>query len=393
MAHHPLFDCQGLAEQLTTMKRKRIIVSVTNDLSTDQRVKKVAEILHQLDYEVVLVGRALPDSLPIQRPYTCRRFQLPFHSGALFYISFQIRLFFFLMFSKADVLLSNDLDTLLPNFLASKIKGISLVYDTHEYFCGVPELQHRPFVRSIWRGVEAWIFPKLRWVFTVNPSIAQLYYQDYGVIPRVFRNIGPRLQPRKWKTRAELGLPESAFIFINQGTGINIDRGMEEAVDAIAQIPNACLLLVGSGDAIPNLKRVVAARALQDKVLFVNKMPYEELLHFSQAANCGLSLDKPSNINYQFSLPNKIFDYIQCQKPIIASDLKEVAAIVRDYKVGLIAADHQTATLQDVMQQMMVLQPKGTFDGALQKAAETLHWEAESAELLKFYRDLKVGKP
>src|SRR5690554_8002629 len=92
------------------MKPKKIIVSVTNDLYTDQRVHKVCSFLHDNGYQVLLVGRKLKDSQPItDRHYSIKRFKLVFTRGALFYANYNMRLFWFLLFSKFDVLLSNDL--------------------------------------------------------------------------------------------------------------------------------------------------------------------------------------------------------------------------------------------------------------------------------------------
>lgn len=373
--------------------QKKIVVSVTNDLATDQRVGKVAQLLHHLNFEVVVIGRKLPGSLPINRPYRCVRFRLPFRKGALFYVSYQLRLMWFLLFERADVLLANDLDTLLPNFIASKLKRVPLVYDTHEYFCGVPELQNRPFVRGVWHAVERFVFPRLKHVFTVNQSIANLYHAEYGVMPQVFRNIGPRIVQQTWKTRRDLNLPEDQFICINQGTGINTDRGMEEALEAIIQLEGVLLLLVGDGDVVPQLKALVETRNLAHKVRFVPKMPYHEMLHYTHNANCGLSLDKPTNTNYKLSLPNKIFDYIQCGIPIIASNLPEVATIVKGHNVGLIVANHHTATLKTAITEMRQLVTKRVFDEPLQQAASQLHWEAEAVALTHFYAGLEMGKP
>src|SRR5689334_15932835 len=124
--------------------KKKVIISVTSDLVTDQRVHKVSQTLHANGFDVLLVGRKMRKSLPLEkRAYRTKRFALWFEKTALFYMNYNIRLFFFLLFSRVDILLSNDLDTLPANYLVSILRKKPLVYDSHEYFTGVPELQHR----------------------------------------------------------------------------------------------------------------------------------------------------------------------------------------------------------------------------------------------------------
>ena len=135
--------------------QKRIIVSVTNDLTTDQRVDRSCITLIKMGFDVLLVGRQLSHSLDLEpRNYRTKRMKLWFTRGPLFYAEYNLRLFFFLLVHKADILLSNDLDTLPANYLASGIRHLTLVHDCHEYFRGVPELNNRGFVAGIWKFLE-----------------------------------------------------------------------------------------------------------------------------------------------------------------------------------------------------------------------------------------------
>jgi glycosyltransferase involved in cell wall biosynthesis len=366
----------------------RIIISTSNDISTDNRVHKVAMVLLNVGFDVLWAGRQLPDSLPLDKPYATKRFKLWFNRGALFYANLNMRLFVYLLFKKTDVYLSNDLDTLWANRWASRLRGKKLVYDTHEYFLGVPEIQHRPLVKWFWGRIEKSIFPKLPYIFTVNESIATLYEKDYNRRPIVFRNISMPPEIRHWKSREELDLPIDKFIFINQGSGINVDRGMEEVLEAMAQIDRALLLIVGTGDAIPALKKRAEKPDLTGKVRFIDRMPYEALLHYTHAADVGITLDKDTNINYKYSLPNKVFDYIYCEIPILSSRVVEVASLVKRYNIGVVAKDHATQTLVACMRQLME-QPKDLFVPGLEKAGKDLNWEKEKRVIVDFYTQLK----
>ena len=134
---------------------QRILISVTSDMVTDQRVNRMASTLKEAGHRVLVIARSLKTSAELMpKRYRIIRFKLWFEKGPLFYLTFNIRLFGFLMWHHADILVANDLDTLLPNYLASRLKRIPLVYDSHEYFTGVPELQGRPLIRKIWKTIE-----------------------------------------------------------------------------------------------------------------------------------------------------------------------------------------------------------------------------------------------
>jgi len=361
---------------------KRIIISVTSDLYTDQRVHKTAITLQEMGFDVLLVGRKLHSSLPIKRSYKTKRMRLIFKTEVWFYMEYNIRLFFFLLFTKTDVLLANDLDTLLPNFLISKLKRNLLVYDSHEMFCEGPELQGRKFVQSVWRFIERSIVPKLEFTYTVSQSIADAYNKRYNVNFQLIRNI-PKLE--KESKKVEQFNFGGKKIILYQGV-MNPGRGLEETIAAMPFVENAILVIIGFGKVEDELKELVRKFNLEDKVIFYGKVPFEDLLSYTKQANVGLLLERPFGLSFTYSLPNKLFDFIHAELPILASPLVEVKRIMDQYNVGELVDNYTPEHIAKKLNEMLTDEEKvKDWKQNMQKAKQELNWENEQKKLIEIY--------
>jgi len=368
---------------------QRVVVSVTNDLVTDQRVHKVCTTLSTMDFDVVLIGRKLSNSLAINRNYKTVRMKLLFNNGFMFYAEYSIRLFFKLFFIKKDVLLSNDLDTLLPNFLISRIFSKKLVYDSHELFTEVPELIDRPTIKNTWLSIEKFIFPRLKNVYTVNASIASIYKKKYNVDVEIIRNIAPLFENESLDIALSKKVKGNKKMLILQGSGINMDRGAEEAVTMMQYLENVVLYVIGSGDVFDKLKELVKTLKLEDKVFIKNRMSYQELMEYTKIADLGLSLDKGTNLNYEYSLPNKVFDYIQAKTPLLVSNRKEIASLVLDNNIGLVVENLDPEKLAQVIKNIFIDQELlKEWRENLVKAQKRYNWEKESIKLKNIFNNL-----
>ncbi|MCI4671287.1 MAG: glycosyltransferase [Bacteroidia bacterium] len=361
---------------------KKLYITVINDLSGDQRMHRIATSLMDLGFEVHLIGRRLPDSIELNRPYHCHRMRLLFNKGKFFYLEYNLRLFLYLFFRKVDILNSCDLDTLLAGFLLSKLKRIKLVYDSHEYFTEVPELQHRAATRNIWLRLERWIFPKLKHVYTVNDSLAKVYSDLYEVEVHSIRNL-----PFS-KAENQLGSKENIFIY--QGA-LNLGRGIELMIQSMTLLEEFQLWIVGKGDIEGDLKQLVGELKLGQQVFFKGFIPLEKLHELTSQAILGFSLEENMGKNYYYASPNKVFDYIQAGIPVIASDLPEMRKIIENHQVGevLKESDRNSEKLAQLIRQILELEKQNqSYSKSSKLAAKSLNWESEEKKLKKFYQKL-----
>ncbi|MBK9285215.1 MAG: glycosyltransferase [Sphingobacteriaceae bacterium] len=369
--------------------KKKVIVSVINDLVTDNRVQKTCGVLAESGYEVLLVGRKLKNSLPVPNwNMQTKRMKLIFTKGPLFYLFFNIRLFFILLFTKADLLFANDLDTLWPNFIVSKIKSIPLVYDSHELFCEVPELKNSNLKRKIWQSLESNIVPKLKYCITVNQSIANIFNEKYKVHFFVIRNI-PQKPNVNTKSKEQLNLPAQTKIILMQGAGINVERGAEELVEAMKEVNQALLLIIGGGDVWSKLAKLVEVHQLQDKVILIDKIPKEELISYTLVADLGISIDKNTNLNYYNSLPNKLFDYLQAGIPVLATHLPEIERILNQYNAGWFIENHLPSHIAERINYILGSEELAIKKTNALRAGMELNWETEKVKYLKLIEGIQ----
>lgn len=355
--------------------KKRIIISVTSDLATDQRVLKVARSCFVNGYDVLLIGRKLKNSSPLNLPFKYKRMQLLFNHSALFYAEYNIRLFLILLFSCSDILLSNDTDTLLANYLASKIRRKKLVFDAHELFPEVPELVNRSKKKYIWKKLEDWIFPHLSHSYTVCTSISEYYKKKYNIHMKVVRNV-PYYHYRN-KQNIKISYPNKKII-LYQGA-LNVGRGLEWVLEAMPFIENGVLVIIGDGDIRQKLEEQTKTLKLEDKVLFLGKIEAEKLHEYTPSAAIGLCLLENKGLSYYYALPNRIFDYIQAGVPVLATRFPEITTIVETYKTGVLINHYEPKYLAEVINNMLEV----SFDtNHFESVAKKLCWEKEEKVLL-----------
>jgi glycosyltransferase involved in cell wall biosynthesis len=331
----------------------------------------------------------MPNTFETSLPFKVKLFNLLFKRGALFYAEYNLRFFFYGLFKRFDVIVANDLDTLLPCYLLSKLKNAELVYDSHEYFTESAGLVGRPFPKRVWTLIEQFIFPKLKRVSTVNNSIAKFYHDKYGVHVMVIKNVPIHSSLIKSSSKKKLGIEEDKKLILLQGGYIDIDRGGKELIEAMQHVSKSVILyVVGSGQELPLMKQLAEKIKLQENVKFISKRPYQELMQYTLNADLGLSLDKPTNLNYTYSLPNKLFDYMRAGVPVLVSKLPEVEQVVSANEIGMFIDNHSPNHIANMINEALSHPDYQKWCANAKTASEKYTWQNECKQLEKLYSGL-----
>jgi glycosyltransferase involved in cell wall biosynthesis len=316
----------------------KVIITITNDITHDQRMIKTAHTLISLGYEVEIIGRIRPNSKElVDTKYNTTRLKCVFDSGKLFYIEYNIRLYLYLRKQQFGNIIAVDLDTIIPSYYAGKKAKATLYYDAHEYFTEVPEVTDRPMVKRIWKWIEKTYLPKYDYIYTVCESIADLFYSEYKKPCAVIRNVPFRNTKNNESSKSEKYI-------LYQGA-LNVGRGLEAMIAAMKSIEGVVLKIAGDGDICEELKSLVTENNLSNKVFFLGNLSPTDLREVTAGAYIGVNLLENKGLNYYYSLANKFFDYIQLGIPSVNMNFPEYIIVVDQYQCAVLIDDLEPTTI------------------------------------------------
>lgn len=372
------------------MQKPKIIASVINNYRGDQRVQKQIHSLRKFGFQTEVIATDLRGKPSTDFDYPVHIIPLKNQEGMRMYIEFNRKLYSKLnqIVKKGDILLANDLDSLLPNYMVSQSKKLKLFFDSHEIFSELPSLTGRPLKKKIWKTLEGWLIPKMKHFYTVSEGYADWFEQAYGIRPRIIRNV-PEIDQGISKTELKITLPvldKNQKILIYQGA-INMSRGIDKMISCMMYIDNAQLWIIGSGPKETEYKKLSQELKLDDKVKFIGAVSPEKLKLITPMADLGFSLEEDLGISYRYALPNKLFDYMHAGVPVLGTELPDIRKTIEKYKTGRVVVSHDPEKLAEQVK-MMLTEGKTVYAENLKKAAAIFNWENEEKELRRIYGEV-----
>lgn len=328
----------------------KVCMLVTNGVTPDPRVMKEALTLSESGYDVTVIGTRTKENPTrfeeVSRLKIIRVFRIAFRKKgrilpmlkALFKaLLINIEMFQAALRVKADVYHAHDLDTLLVAVMAGKLKGSTIIYDSHELYS-----EHRDdFPLLIKKGMqlfEGLLIRKVDIVITVNESIAAELKKRYNINkPDVLHNFTrfKKIDQSQCALQRDLmGIDSDRIVVLYHG-GYQTGRGLEDLIESAQYVDdNVLIVLRGYGPIEDDLRLSVRQLGLGAKVKFVPPVAMTRLVEEAVFADIGIVSYRPTCLNNYYSLPNKLFEYMMAGLAIVSRDLPEIKKLNDDIRFG-----------------------------------------------------------
>lgn len=372
----------------------KVISLLVTNFKNDNRVYRMAKSLSQHGFPTTVIAWKKGDvaerenfnGVEVERVVVSsdKWKRLNLIIGAIQYFEFAFRVIS--RYRKVDAWHCNDYEAFVIGVLAKITRPrLKLIYDCHELE------SHRngkgALMRFAIRTIE-WLF--ISWaelVITVSPSIQEFYKRKYNLSFVVLvRNLPNEMQISHTNTlREKLGLKDNQMVFLYQGM-LGKGRGIEVLLNAFdsRKTTDAVIVFMGFG-ALKEQIEAFAAR--NENIFFIPAVSYAEIPMYTGSADVGVNSVEPTCLSYKYSLPNKLFEYIQSEIPVLTNPLPDCIALVSEYKVGRVipvwSADAINEVVNDVLKEDL-----SVYLPHLKSAKKILNWEVEEQALISAYKSI-----
>ena len=372
---------------------------VRNAYTHDTRVEKEARTLVAAGYRVTVVADAAPGLPERESRGGSDVVRVPRRGPRLPGLRFalhEMRLARRLRALRPDVFHAHDSNALLPVAIAARSLRVPFVYDAHDLWLGRPRRERsRAYFalnQAYYAVLERLLVPRAAVTITVSPPIVDHLRARYGLervalvpnypeAPVDGRVVDVRTLPGS--DRIDAGRPVVLYL-----GGLMAGRGLEQLVDAIALEPAAQLVLVGDGMLAGQLSERARRAGVGDRVHLLPPVAPDDVIAVAASADIGVSPIVPSCLNYRYSLPNKLFQYMAAGIPVVASDFPQVRDIVEGARCGVVTDTTRPGEMAWAIRRVLddPTEARAMGERGRDAVAERYNWATAAATLEEVYR-------
>lgn len=386
----------------TTAARPHVVMLLLNPYTHDTRVEKEAATLRDGGYRVTVVAKAEGDlpRIEMRDGIGIHRVARPSWPPFVRFFSHRRRLARVAQRLAPDIIHAHDTETLDVAATAAAALGVPFVFDSHELWLERVRRERSKMywwlARRYYARIERRYVARAAGHITVSDPIARHLERAYGLPEVVVVANYPEAgrAPRRRELRTLPGasrIPPDVPIILYVGNA-TIGRGVDELIAAMARVPAAHLVLLGAAEQEDAVRRVARRVGVADRVHALPRVPQDAVTAFAASATIGVSPILPSSLSYAYSLPNKLFQYMEAGLPIVASHFPHVREIIEGSGAGVTVDPADPSALAAAIVRLLNDPVAREETGRRARAAyeATYNWSTAAAVLLALYARVRA---
>ncbi len=293
-----------------------------------------------------------------------------------------------------DVISGENPDGALIGVIAKKgikNKRVKLIYDAHEFHLYTGK--NSSLKRRLLKLLEKYILKNADLTIVVNDSILSEMKIEYNFswnavsilsTPYYFNIDYTKVKQIRTFFDSKINPNGERFIIEYHGY-INRMRSIELLIDLLSINKNLSLVLIGSadGDYLLELENKAKKLGVGDRVLFNDMVDMNELGDYLSAVDLGIVIFKAFYKNLYYCSPNKFFENIQAENPIICSAFPEMKKIIDKYNIGMTIDSCDVNVINNSIEKMRTdKELYNTFKNNIKDAKERYCWENEKQKYI-----------
>ena len=249
-----------------------------------------------------------------------------------------------------DLIIVRDLPMAIAGIWAGKRNSIPVIFDMAEdyvsmlkgiwkrrKFEGLNLIVRNPYLAKI---VEKYTFKRMDHILVVIDEAISVVKRAGGDIKKVtIVSNTPSInlfENQNSYSDENIEQIKNRYAAIYTG-GIQMGRGIQVVFQAMAQIvikiPDFLFVVIGDGYAREKIKAMISELGIEKYVLWVGWLDHKKLFSYIKASKLGLIPHRKTE-HVDTTIPNKIFDYMGCGIPIVASDANPLKRIIEEENCG-----------------------------------------------------------
>ncbi len=362
-----------------------------SNMKNESRIFKEAKSIEKLNFfdEIILLGiheEGLPNEWNLSDKIKVKLVKTYGVKNRLFqYMSLYFTLFRLMLIKKPKLVNLHNVELLPFSYIAKRIFKSYVVYDTHELETERAHLAGKR--QSIYKKIEKRFIGYCDTVIVVGEAIAEFYIAQYPQIEKPIVVLNAPLYKDSIKKdifRETLGIEKEKTIFLYQGV-LGSGRSIEVLVEAFKKIDTNCVIVFMGYGPFENMLKKSSVK--HSNIYFHKAVKPDILFQYTASADFGISMIEDICLSYHLCMPNKLFEYIMAEVPVIVSSLPEMRRIVLDNHVGVIVEHNSVDSLKEAIKEAIKLNKDQTKLN-LQKLKKVYNWERQEKILLEAYKGL-----